>query len=201
MTRSASDPEFANAAEVLPPLAVTAAAAPEVGKVACGGENLRPADSSNAASTDEAQSPPVAMSGPAIDFEREDTETPMPLPKSSPPGNVALAVNRDASALGTAHSRSESIFTETGVDETWDWNDDEPVATESRATAAPASSPSKSAGSPSPPSAQEPSLPGPEAVPTSSVRREKMMVSRQSREIIAIAEQVLKEAFEVSSPG
>ncbi|GAA5981725.1 hypothetical protein JCM10908_004578 [Rhodotorula pacifica] len=104
----------------------------------------------------------------------------------------------------TGHPAETSREAETAQDEgeeTWDWNDDEvePPSTASRevSTTAPAEVPPTAAEA----SSSSPTLlPAPEqGPPEPTVRREKMMVSQQSREIIAIAEQVLLEAFEVSS--
>ncbi|GAA5871104.1 hypothetical protein JCM3774_005109 [Rhodotorula dairenensis] len=189
------------AAGLLPPDAVPAAASNQAGKFAEGSETLLPATSSVAARTEEAQSPSPSMPGPVVESEQEATGATVPVPSLPLPSAEVPAESPKARAVDTTPGRSESGAVEDGADETWDWNDDEPPATETRAEAVPASSPSKSADSSLPPSAQ-PAVPSADEVSsTPAVRREKMMVSRQSREIIGIAEQVLKEAFEVSSSG
>lgn len=77
--------------------------------------------------------------------------------------------------------------------DSWRWDDDE---------AAPVSEPleseetsNKEAEVPVPNGSSEP-----QENRTSAARHEKMMVSRQSREIVAMAEEILSTAFEIASP-
>lgn len=147
-----------------------------------------------------AQASPVSLSPVVVERDSEETGPPVRTPAL--PGIDHPAEDHESAAGETSRAGADSELGGDGGDETWDWNDDDAEAPSPvpRVASPPAPTPMQPAEASSNPGPQD-CLPAKEAVPSApTVRRETMMVSRQSREIIEIAEQVLLEAFEVSSP-
>ena len=194
---------FSIAAEAVTPAATTPAAVARAGELASTTEEVPVRDPPDArADGPQAPTPSSPASLSPVVVERDSEEAGVSVRAPAPLGTNLPAEDHESAAGQTARAGADSELGGDGGDETWDWNDDDaegpsPVP---RVASPPAPTPTQPAEVSSTLTAQD-SPPVQEEAPSApTVRRETMMVSRQSREIIEIAEQVLLEAFEVSSP-
>ncbi|GAA5897511.1 hypothetical protein JCM6882_003504 [Rhodosporidiobolus microsporus] len=144
--------------------------------------------------------PPRAPSPPPAPPAR----SPSPPPQKaavSPPRAPAPVPSSQAAPAPVTRSIPETLppapsaIVESGEADEWGWNDDEETAAKPVKSAAAVEAPIVERGEPRDAQPEEPKAPSPPPI-----RRETMMVSTRSKEIVKIAEEVLLEALEVASP-